>query len=74
MIESDQNLLFTHEIATCQFFVVDTVGENNKSSRFDLGTKENPGFAYIWRLRESVSEKLVCYRKFCACFLWLLDA
>ena len=47
MIESDQNLLFTHEIATCQFFIVDTVGKNNKSNRFDLGTKENPGFAYI---------------------------
>ena len=44
MIESDQNLLFAHEIATCQFFIVDTVGKNNKSSRFDLGTKENPGF------------------------------
>ena len=47
MIESDQNLLFTREIATYQFFIVDTVGKNNKSSRFDLGTKEKPGFAYI---------------------------
>ena len=44
MIESDQKLLFTHEIATCQFFISDAVGKKkkNKSSRFDLGTRENP--------------------------------
>ena len=50
MIESDQTLLFTHETATCQFFIIDAVGKNSRSNRFDLGTRENPGFTYIWRL------------------------
>ena len=30
MIESDQKLLSTHDIATCQFFIIDAVGTRNR--------------------------------------------
>ena len=56
MIESDQKLLFIHEIATCKFFNIDAVGKNNKVKPAWPGEQgRNPGFAYVWQMATGLS-------------------